>query len=182
MAYNSLLPPNSTTAERALEQANNKPVIDVPLRIQEVKNPDQCPMNLLPWLAWEYGVDFWDPAWSAEQKRQTVKDAAYIHKHRGTSGAVRRSLGAVGYPTKVIEWFEDAPKAEPYSFRIEIYSTSPISGDLYQQIHRQVNHAKNLRSYLTAIDLITDVGSKGQVYIAGAATAYIEIDITAGGQ
>lgn len=177
MSYNSLLPPNALQAEKALEEANNALVLAVPLNIREVKNPDTCPLHLLPWLAWEYGVDYWDSVWGEKQKRQMVKDAAYIHQHRGTAGAVRRSLGAVGYPTKVIEWFEDAPKAAPYTFRIEVYSTGTINDALYEQIRRQVNKAKNLRSLLASIDIVDEVGSDGVMYAGGACTAYIEVDI-----
>ncbi|WP_227317435.1 phage tail protein I [Cedecea davisae] len=177
MPYNSLLPPNALQAEKALEETNNALILAVPLNIREVKNPDTCPLHLLPWLAWEYGVDFWDPEWSEAQKRQTVKDAAYIHQHRGTAGAVRRSLSAVGYPTRVIEWFEDAPKATAYTFRVEVYSAGAINDALYVQIRRQVNKAKNLRSLLASIDIIAEVGSDGVMYVGGACTAYIEVDI-----
>ncbi|AIR03400.1 tail protein [Cedecea neteri] len=180
MPYNSLLPPNALPAERALEAANNSLVLAVPLTIRDVKNPDTCPLHLLPWLAWEYAVDFWDPAWTEAQKRQVVKDAAYVHQHRGTAGAVRRALGAVGYPTKVVEWFEDAPRAEPYTFRVEVYSTEGINAALYEQIRRQVNKAKNLRSFLASIDIIGEVGSDGEFYVGGASTAFIEVDIPAG--
>ncbi|WP_225521051.1 phage tail protein [Escherichia coli] len=28
-------------------------------------------------------VDFWQDDWSEEQKRQILRDAAYVHQHRG---------------------------------------------------------------------------------------------------
>ncbi|WP_410528925.1 phage tail protein I [Serratia sp. AXJ-M] len=179
--FKTLLPPNAIPAERALEQATVEPVVAVPANVvREVKTPDNCPVHLLPWLAWEYAVDYWDPAWSEEKKRQVIKDAAYVHQHRGTAGAVRRALSSVGLPTTIIEWWQESPKRAPYTFRVEVYTAPPISSDLYDQIERLVEGSKNLRSALTTIDVIADVGATGIYYMAGAVTAHFDIDITAG--
>ena len=51
---------------------------------------------------------------------------------------------------------------------------------LYAQIRNLTDRAKNLRSYLSKIDVITDVGTEGAFYISGAATAHSDIDIFAG--
>jgi len=179
--FKSLLPPNAISAEKALEQASVEQIISIPVPLRDVKDPDHCPTHLLPWLAWEYAVDFWDPDWSEQQKRQVIKDAAYVHQHRGTAGAVRRALSAIGFPTTVIEWWEDSPRAAPYTFRIQVYSTTGINETVYEQIRRQTEKSKNLRSALRSIDVITDIGSSGALYISGAVTAHIDIDILAGG-
>ncbi|WP_310795491.1 phage tail protein I [Citrobacter portucalensis] len=133
-----------------------------------------------PWLAWEHAVDFWDDCWTEAQKRQVIKDAAYVHQHRGTAGAVRRSLGSVNLPTTVVEWWEDTPRAEPYTFRIEVQSSEGVSDALYHQIRQLTERAKNLRSYLSKIDVMANVGMDGAFYISGATTAHIDVDIFAG--
>jgi phage tail P2-like protein len=179
--HKTLLPPNAADPERALEQANAEQVQSVPVLIRETKSATDCPEQLLPWLAWEKAVDFWDPAWNEEQKRQVIADAPYVHQHRGTAGAVRRSLSSIGLPTTVVEWWSDTPRAEPYTFRIEVYSKSDVSDELYQQIRQLTDRAKNLRSYLSKIDVIADIGASGGFYISGAVTAHIDIDIPAGG-
>ena len=106
--------------------------------------------------------------------------AAYVHQHRGTAGAVRRSLSAVGLPTTVVEWWQDQPRQAPYTFRIEVYSTQGVTEALYEQIRNLTDRAKNLRSHLSKIDVITDVGTEGAFYISGAVTAHVDIDIFAG--
>ncbi|HHU8061655.1 TPA: phage tail protein I, partial [Escherichia coli] len=53
MTSQSVLPPNAITPERALEVVLSH-VGDLPGDIRIIKNPDLCPANLLPWLAWEY--------------------------------------------------------------------------------------------------------------------------------
>ncbi|MFI3409968.1 phage tail protein I [Citrobacter braakii] len=122
--FRSLLPPGAFHEERAQEQASAEQIATLDTNmVRKSKNPDTCPAHLLPWLAWEHAVDFWDDGWTEAQKRQVIKDAAYVHQHRGTAGAVRRSLGSVNLPTTVVEWWEDTPRAEPYTFRIEVQSS-----------------------------------------------------------
>ncbi|HEY3987448.1 phage tail protein I [Cedecea sp.] len=179
--FRSLLPPGDNPRERALERAGTEQILSLDTgMVSAVKNPDTCPVHLLPWLAWEFAVDFWDDSWSEAQKRRVIQDAAYVHQHRGTAGAVRRSLGAVGLPTTVVEWWEEMPRKDPYTFRIEVYSQQEIDAALYGRIRQQVNKAKNLRSYLSSIDVVADLGAAGTYYTGGAVTAYIDVVIKSG--
>lgn len=112
MTSQSVLPPNAITPERALEVVLSH-VGDLPGDIRIIKNPDLCPANLLPWLAWEYAVTYWNPDWSEQQKREIIKAAAWQNKHRGTRGAVERALLTVGFESKMREWFEATPRDDP---------------------------------------------------------------------
>lgn len=40
-----------------------------------------------------------------------------------------------------------------------------------------MDKAKNLRSWLSGIDVIADLGSNGNCYVGGAVTSYIDIVI-----
>lgn len=125
--FRSLLPQNALHQERALEQAGREQILALATgMVRRVKSADGCPFHLLPWLAWELSVDFWDENWTEEEKRQVCRDAAYVHQHRGTAGAVRRALGAVSLPTTVIEWWQENPRRAPYTFRIEVFSLQGI--------------------------------------------------------
>lgn len=110
-----------------------------------------------------------------------IRDAAYVHQHRGTAGAVRRTLGSINLPTTVVEWWEEEPRAAPYTFRIEVQSSEVVSDALYHQIRQLTDRAKNLRSYLSKIDVMANVGMDGAFYISGATTSHIDVDIFAGG-
>lgn len=169
MTFFSLLPPNATQGELAQEQVMAH-VGDMPIDIRIVKNPDLCPVELLPWLAWEFGVTHWLDAWSEEQKRSTIKSATQVNKGRGTSGAVRQALSATGFSIDVIEWFNETPPAEAYSFRI-IVNNAVSDGDLVD-ITRQINDAKNARSWLAAIN-INPPEIHGGYYMGGAITGTI---------
>jgi phage tail P2-like protein len=98
----TLLPPNATTAERALEGTTSR-VTDVPVLVRESWDPDDCPEELLPWLAWAYSVDEWDPAWSEATKREAVTDAYKRNRKKGTVWAVKRQLNLFGYPDALLD-------------------------------------------------------------------------------
>ena len=75
---NSLLPPNATLLERALERLINQ-ATDIPVTIKTLWDPLLCPAELLPWLAWAYSVDRWMDSWPEQIKRQVINDAFVIH-------------------------------------------------------------------------------------------------------
>lgn len=176
MTSQSLLPPNATPAERALEAVVSH-VGDLPGDIRIIKNPDTCPVELLPWLAWEYAVTYWNPDWSEAQKRSVLKAAAWQNKHRGTRGAVERALLTVGYESRLQEWFETAPKGDPYTFKIKIFLLKEmgLNLDLFNAFIAQIFDTKNCRSLLKEIDFETELD--GLFYVAGAAAADVDINI-----
>lgn len=105
MSDTRLLPvgssPLEVAAARACADIENTPV---PLR--RLWNPDNCPANLLPWLAWAFSVDRWDESWPEETKREVIRSTWFIHAHKGTIGAVRRVVEPLGYLINVTEWWE----------------------------------------------------------------------------
>ena len=92
----SLLPPNASASERALDEATSR-VGAVPVAIADLWNPQTCPATALPWLAWALSVDVWDSAWSESVKRSVIAKSIEIHRHKGTVWAVREALRAGGY-------------------------------------------------------------------------------------
>lgn len=163
---NDLLPPSATAQERALSEAVAR-LSDVPLLVRESWNPDTCPAELLPWLAWAFSVDEWDTTWTEQEKREVIKSSLDVHKHKGTIGALDRALKPLGYLIEVIEWWETTPKGEPYTFSIVMGTGSkPVTAELYEKAERIVLTYKNLRSHLRALTVKADV--RGIAY-AGAA-------------
>ena len=67
-----LLPPNSTSLEKALEMLIGARVgaIDTPLR--DLWSPADCPEELLPWLAWALSIDSWDASWPIHIRRALI--------------------------------------------------------------------------------------------------------------
>lgn len=95
-AVPSLLPPVSTSLERAIEQTQAR--YWPPARVPGLWSADDCPEDFLPYLAAALSVDEWSHGWPVEKKRAVVREAIYIHEHRATPAAIRRALAALGHP------------------------------------------------------------------------------------
>ncbi|MGP0844430.1 phage tail protein I [Serratia sp. CY83965] len=163
--FKTLLPPNAIPAERALEQATIEEVISIPDLIRIVKNPALCPVELLPWLAWEFSVDTWNTDWTEAEKRAAIARAAYIHRHRGTRAAIEMSLSSSPFASDVIEWFEKTPRGEPYTFSLEVTQDDrPITLGDVQDLKSAVMKGKNLRSWF---DVTFKGNLDGKAILAG---------------
>lgn len=149
-----LLPYNATDQERALEETTAR-ISDVSVIVREVWNPDTCPSNVLPWLAWAFSVDDWDTNWTDEQKRQVIKQSIYSQRIKGTIGAVTRQLAALGYQIQILEWFQQSPQGAPYTFDVYITANqNPLTPNDFNKVLEVINTNKNLRSHLDKTQLI----------------------------
>lgn len=172
-----LLPPNASPLERALEQTTRR-AFEVPIPVSSVWDPDTCPAALLPWLAWAYGVDEWRSAWSEEQKRAVIRNALYIHRHRGTVGAVKSALSALGHQVSVVEWFEQEPKGQPGTFKIIVeIPDAGIQESVYSELEQVATAAKNVRSHLTAT--VAHASVSGSLFAGGATSSGCTTEIAA---
>lgn len=96
MSEVSILPPNASPQERAIELAIAR-TGQVPVPIRTLWNADTCPALHLAWLAWALGCDEWDDAWSEEAKRATIRDAVLVQRRKGSIWSIRRVLANAGY-------------------------------------------------------------------------------------
>lgn len=160
-----LLPPNATALERAISDSIDRPV---PVVISELWNPDTCPVALLPWLAWAMSVDEWDSNWTESQKRGAIKASLAVHQKKGTIGALRSALGALGYEISVHEWFDQVPPTDPYTFGLQVTVEQdgiPTSA-AYDKVVAVAESAKNARSWLLGLDI--NAISRGDLHVATA--------------
>ena len=149
-----LLPYNATDQERALAETTAR-ISDVPVVVREVWNPDTCPSNVLPWLAWAFSVDDWDSNWTVEQKRRVIKESVYSQRIKGTIGAVTRQLAALGYQIQILEWFQQSPQGTPYTFDVYITANQyPLTQNDFSKVVDVISTYKNLRSHMDDIQLI----------------------------
>lgn len=142
-----LLPPAQTRLEAALGQAM-LPVGIAPEVIATLWTPASCPAPLLPWLAWALSVDEWDAEWS-ETTQRAVCDASFkVHKLKGTVGAVRRAIDAIGYRTRLIEAWQQTPPGAPHTFTAEIeIDDRGLDASIVSQMERQIAAVKPERSH-----------------------------------
>lgn len=171
-----LLPPSSTPLERALADTVAK-VSTLPTPARDLWNPDTCPVELLPWLAWAFSLDDWDATWTESQQRAAVKASYSVHRYKGTIGSVKDALQALGLGVQVQEWFNQIPAGAPYTYKLllEVNQYGASLADI-EKIQAVVENAKNLRSHMTALDL--SVASNSTVYIGSVAMSGNEIAFT----
>ena len=89
MISSHLLPLGSTPLEKHAAEIL-KSAVENPVIIADLINPERCPPQLLAYLAWAFSVDKWDENWTDEVKRIAIKQAFFVHKHKGTIAAVKR--------------------------------------------------------------------------------------------
>lgn len=157
----SLLPPNATPQERALEGATAR-LGDVPAPLRDVWNPDTCPAQLLPWLAWAFGVDEWDAAWSDEAKRNTIRNAVAIQRRKGSVWSIKRAIADAGYgDSQLIEgnsshFYDGVDKhngltthGDPTEWaRYRFLLTRPITNNQAAQVRRILDYVAPARCHL----------------------------------
>lgn len=114
-----LLPSSATSQERALA-AVSKRLENLPVPYRDIWNPDLCPVALLPFLAWSFSLDTWNDDWPEHIKRQTVKDALYNHRIKGSRKAVENAIARFGTTANITEWWEQSPKGKPHTFSVDI--------------------------------------------------------------
>ena len=169
-----LLPPNTTSLEKAAAEAGAE-IQRVPIILRELWNPDTCPAHLLPYLAWSFSVDRWDPAWSEQAKRDVIKSSFYVHRRKGTISALRRVVEPLGYLLEVTEWWQTDPVGTPGTFalRIGVLNTG-ITDAMYQELERLIDDARPVSRHVTGLDLLGE--TRGEFYLG---SGYYDGDVTA---
>lgn len=149
---NSLLPPNTTALDRAAEAVivGHLAAIDQPHRA--LWNPDTCPLELLPWLAWQLSVDEWSESWPQERKRNAIKQSIALHRKRGTPWAVRQAVQRVGVENvQLAERITGAHWAE-FDLVFDVREM-PLTEETIARAIAQVNAYKAARSHLRRLTL-----------------------------
>lgn len=112
---------------------------------------DELNETLLDTLAWDFKVDWWDYSYSLQEKRNTLRQSWYVHKHMGTPAAVMAALSAIYPNSKVEEWW--AYGGEPYHFRLLIpVDASTLDASKHATVLSLVTFYKNLRSVLDSVE------------------------------
>lgn len=180
-----LLPVGSSPLEVAAAEACAR-LQRLPVPLRTLWNPQTCPLELLPYLAWAWSVDRWDQSWPAETKRAVVAASQFIHRRKGTISAIRRVVEPLGYLIRITEWWQN--NAQPGTFRLDVgVLETGISAEMYHELERLIGDAKPVSRHLTGLTINLD--SSGQLRAAAASYSgdeltvypYTPAVITAGG-
>lgn len=169
----SLLPPNATPEENSLAEGVAR-ISDVPVNIRDLWNPDTCPADLLPWLAWALSVDVWSSEWPEEKQRQVIKVAIAVHRRKGTPQAIEDAFNAVNIRASVKEWPEYG--GDPYKFKIAVDVVDEGLDDAtYSIINQIILQTKNVRSHLESLDVF--LSGHASHSVGGTVQAAASIDV-----
>lgn len=125
--------------------------------------------GLLDILAYDFKVDWWDPEYSLEEKRRTLKDSWSVHRMLGTKAAVELAISSIYPGARVIEWFEY--DGAPYHFKLKInVATEDTSSERHRRVLERVRFYKNLRSQLDEIIYIIQAEGVATGHTAAAGT------------
>lgn len=165
----SLLPPNSSALERALEKVTAR-ISAVPIPAPDIIDADLCPEALLPWLAWAFSVDNWKSYWPLHVKRARVRDAIKIQRKKGTANSVREVVATFGGAIELKEWWQQDPAGVPHTFAMVITLASnngeSVSAQFVDDVIAEVNLAKPVRSHFTFTQGVSAVSRIGVVAVA----------------
>ena len=114
---NKLLPPNASPLELDLETIIAD-IAQLPVQIRQLWDPETCPVQLLPWLAWAVSVDEWHDAWPEQTQRSAIAASFEIHRYKGTPYSVQRALDSLGISTEIIEWWEPEGSGQPGTMKV----------------------------------------------------------------
>jgi len=167
-----LLPTGSTTLEVAAAEACAA-IEQTPVPLRQLWNPQTCPVELLPYLAWAWSVDRWDANWPEATKRKVVAASAYVHRHKGTIGAIRRVVEPLGYLIRITEWWKTGDV--PGTFRLDVgVLETGITDEMYNELERLIADAKPCSRHLIGLSINLDVTGTLPV----AAACYSGDDLT----
>lgn len=164
----SLLPINATAQERVLETALRSG-IDLSA-VGTLWDPETCPVDVLPFLAWGLAISHWDASWTESQKRAAIAGAIPFHRKKGTRAAVEEILARFHPLLTIVEWWEANPKRDPYTFEVRApagpdgIDAAFLTIETAEAIIRDVAAAKSLRSHF---DFVFSLEAQAAVWIAG---------------
>lgn len=175
MGEQQLLPGNSTPLERQAAQTLAQ-IQRVRIPLRQLCNPDTCPVDLLPYLAWAFSVDRWDSKWTEAAKRAAIRSSHYVHSRKGTIGALRRVVEPLGYLIEVLEWWQTTPEGVPATFALKVgVLETGITEEMYQELTWLIDDARPVTRHLTGLAISLE--TTGLVHIGVCITDGDEIDV-----
>lgn len=150
----SILPPNATALETAIDLVAGARLDGVATPLRDLWSAQDCPADLLPWLAWALSIDQWDPAWSERTRRARVAQAIAVQRSKGTRDSVRRVIAAFGGNITMREWWQSTPPGTPHTFAVTVSLPADGAGDapsaaLIDAVIGEIEATKPLRSHFT---------------------------------
>lgn len=109
----TLMPSSASELMRILDEVYAARLAAIEMPIRALGDPWECPLKLLPYLAWALSVDQWEDSWPENIKRQRCADAMREHRIKGSVESVESAIKGFGATAQIKEWWEQSPKGTP---------------------------------------------------------------------
>lgn len=178
----SLLPPNATDLERAVEMLIGARIDDIRVPLRDLWSAEDCPEELLPWLAWALSIDQWDPAWPNNIRRARVGAAIAIQRIKGSAQSIRDVVASFGGNVELREWFATTPPGIPHTFNLLValggQSAEVPSAEFIEAVIAEVSRTKPARSHF---DFVLAVPMRGTIGMRAVARpmVFARLDLSA---
>lgn len=143
-------------------------------------NPDTCPIETLPWLAWQMGVEAWRSDWPENIKRAIVRNAIQVQRQRGTIKSVRDTVSSFGGAISIREWWQTVPKGLPHTFELVLTLSNKGGGQasaaFVDDVIAEVSRVKPVRSHFTFVQGLNASASLKTAAV-GRPVAYARLDM-----
>ncbi|MGS3290662.1 phage tail protein I [Klebsiella michiganensis] len=160
----SLLPPSSTAWMRATDEATAR-LSSITVALRMVWTPTDCPVDLLPYLAWALSVDRWDKNWPAEKKISAIQQSCWLHQRKGTRAGVRRAIEDMGFSALFTEWFDVSEEPGTFSLEVDVNETG-LTGRSLTELERVVEGTKPVSRHISSFTISTR--TDGPFYLGAA--------------
>lgn len=161
----SVLPANKSALEAGLDLGFAKLLERIEPQFPELMNPQETPVEFLPYLAADRGVSEWSPAAPDAEKRLTVALAWPTKRQAGTRAALENAVKGLQLVPEVTAWYEQTPPGPPYSFTVRAFSQLPYSEEIDARLDRRIADAQSERDTLS---VSVGLSAFGTHYIGGA--------------
>lgn len=162
---NNLLPPNATNLEKNVAKVGSK-ISNLHIPFVELHSIEKCPVSHLPWLAWQYRVEYWNPNWSEQEKRQAVRDSKDFNMQRGTRSSISSLLKTVVTEFEIKAWHEFKPMLQPHTFVVTI-PNQMLTINALLQIQTALDATKSARDIYS---ISANVRSEVSIFSGGICT------------
>ena len=115
--------------------------------LYKFKDPMQCPVDLLPALALEAGVNGWYQGVSVEAQRQTIANSNALHRKAGTLQGIATAISELGLDVAVT--------TSTIPFRLTILSNTALTPALTELVKDRVTRYKSERDEIYIERVIT---------------------------
>lgn len=178
----SLVPPNATAFERAVDQMAEVRLGGIGTPLRQLWSAELCSVALLPWLAWGLSVDQWDSAWPLSARRARVAAAIPVQRHKGTLKAVRDVVSVFGGAISISEWWQQSPVGTPHTFTMTL-SLPSLAGaapstEYIDTVIAEVTATKPLRAHFDFVLAQSAIGRIG-VRAVARPVLYVRLPLVA---